>query len=424
MSLTDWTKLSRYWEKTLQDPADGDIVPRSVLRSALAVCAASILITSPLGVTPAEIFLGLCVLLLLVKPSLLQLPRWRSLPAYFLPMIGFVVWSLLSAFMAADPATSLLNLKKVVLFLIPLIMLLALENSAQSRWTCRMLFFTMALSAMVAVLQFPNYHNMLNRIHGFLGHHMTFAGQLSLILTAMVAYLVSREKWRSRSNLLFFLLFLLGLTALTLTLTRSAWLGFFTGGVVVLLLLRPRLALFLPVLAILVFLMSPGFIQNRFEHFFDVQEAGNAARLDMWRTGIRMVEDRPVFGVGPVMIPEERRNYGANPNISDDFYMHLHNNIVQIAAERGIPTLLFWFWFLGGIVVTNFRFYGRLRRQKLREVMFYPAMAIGAVVCLFVSGLFEYNFGDSEVLILFLSLVGLASLVRIRFRFDPNDETP
>jgi len=423
MSLTDWIKLSRYWEKTLLEPAEAEIVPRSIYRSALAICAAAIMITSPLGVTPAEIFLGLGVFLLLIRPARLSWQRWKTLPAYFLPMLGFVIWSLLSAFLSADPATSLLNLKKLVLFLIPLVILLGLENAAQSRWTCRMLFVTMGISAAVAILQFPNYHNMLNRIHGFMGHHMTFAGQLSLVLTVMVAYLVSRNQWRSRSNLLFFLLFLLGMTALTLTLTRSAWLGFFAGAVVVLLLLRPRLALLLPVLAATVFLLSPGFIQNRFEHFFDVKEAGNAARLDMWRTGIRIVEDRPVFGVGPVMIPQERRNYGANPNISDDFYMHLHNNIVQIAAERGIPTLIFWFWLLGSIVTGNFLFYWR-RRQESREVLFYPVMALGAVVCLFVSGLFEYNFGDSEVLILFLALIGLASLVQKRAPVEPAHETP
>jgi O-antigen ligase len=137
-----------------------------------------------------------------------------------------------------------------------------------------------------------------------------------------------------------------------------------------------------------------------------------------------MIQDRPIFGVGPVMIPQERAYYGANPRISDDFYMHLHNNVIQIAAERGVPTLIFWFWLLGSIMYTNWNTLRRRRGPGRLESLFYPAAAIGGVVCLFVSGLFEYNFGDSEVLILFLVLTGLSSFDQENSPDHPTHETP
>jgi O-antigen ligase len=74
---------------------------------------------------------------------------------------------------------------------------------------------------------------------------------------------------------------------------------------------------------------------------------------------------------------------------------------VQIAAERGLPALLAWLVF---VVVA-----GRdLGRQVWRRRS--PAIAgagFAALVAMVTAGLFEYNFGDSEFLMLFLGLLTL-----------------
>ena len=74
---------------------------------------------------------------------------------------------------------------------------------------------------------------------------------------------------------------------------------------------------------------------------------------------------------------------------------------MQIAAERGLPALLLW---LGFIVY--------LSRDLLKKIATsrQPSLAAGglaAVAAMLASGLFEYNFGDSEFLMLFLVLVTL-----------------
>jgi O-antigen ligase len=85
---------------------------------------------------------------------------------------------------------------------------------------------------------------------------------------------------------------------------------------------------------------------------------------------------------------------------------HLHNDVLQIAAERGLPALALWIWF----IVALFRDLWKRFHSGQREL---AATAMAAIVALLTAGLFEYNFGDSEVLMLFLTIVTLpAAAVR------------
>ncbi|HEY7696945.1 MAG TPA: hypothetical protein VIE88_00945, partial [Vicinamibacteria bacterium] len=88
------------------------------------------------------------------------------------------------------------------------------------------------------------------------------------------------------------------------------------------------------------------------------------------------------------------------PDASRHDNPHLHNNLVQVAAERGLPALLAFLWFVGASLYL-----------ALRELRNAPgagtarALAAGALAVLLsgvVAGLFEYNFGDSEFQMLFL----------------------
>jgi O-antigen ligase len=79
---------------------------------------------------------------------------------------------------------------------------------------------------------------------------------------------------------------------------------------------------------------------------------------------------------------------------------HLHNVPLQIAAERGIPALIVWLWFIATLV----RDFWRRRTSDAPSLSNAGLAAIGAMLA---AGLFEYNFGDSEFLMLFLVLVTL-----------------
>ena len=120
----------------------------------------------------------------------------------------------------------------------------------------------------------------------------------------------------------------------------------------------------------------------------------------MLRSGLRIVKDNPLTGVGPDTVRMVYPQY-RDPGAVQQLNSHLHNVPLQIAAERGIPALLLWLWFM----FTLLRDFVRRRRTTT-----VPSVAMGALastVALLAAGLFEYNFGDSEFLMLFLVVATL-----------------
>ena len=113
-----------------------------------------------------------------------------------------------------------------------------------------------------------------------------------------------------------------------------------------------------------------------------------------------MVKDHPVFGVGPNMVEVVYPQYRVAEAV-EQVNPHLHNVPMQIAAERGLPALALWVGFIG---VFAHSLYERFRSGRARTT---TTAAMAALVGMLAAGLFEYNFGDSEFLMLFLMLATL-----------------
>ena len=120
----------------------------------------------------------------------------------------------------------------------------------------------------------------------------------------------------------------------------------------------------------------------------------------MMEIGARMVKDHPLVGVGPNMVPRLYEQYRPDYAINK-VNPHLHNVPLQIAAERGLPALAIWLWLIVSLTISLFRLFRRSSDKVL------PATALAAIAAMLAAGLFEYNFGDSEFLMLFLVLVTL-----------------
>ena len=76
---------------------------------------------------------------------------------------------------------------------------------------------------------------------------------------------------------------------------------------------------------------------------------------------------------------------------------HLHNNVVQLWAERGVLAVVAYVMLLAVFVRECLR-----RRQDA-----FAEAGIAVVVALTAAGLFEFNFGDAEVFWLLLDVMAL-----------------
>jgi O-antigen ligase len=105
-----------------------------------------------------------------------------------------------------------------------------------------------------------------------------------------------------------------------------------------------------------------------------------------------MVREHPVFGVGPGMVKPLYASY-APPDAVRTRPPHLHSNVVQLAAERGLVGL-------GAYVLILISFFfssWRLLESADPDRRAATAGCLVAIVGLTVAGLFEYNWGDAEI---------------------------
>jgi len=188
--------------------------------------------------------------------------------------------------------------------------------------------------------------------------------------------------------------------AIALTFTRSAWVGVTVAVTLLLVMKNLKLLAILPVVAALFFVMAPERIASRFYSIFDLHDPTSRDRVAMLREGRAMIEDHPVTGVGPNMVQRLYAQY-RDPEAVEKVNPHLHNVPMQIAAERGLPALAVWLAFIVTLGV------GLIRRLKVPEARFLAAAAISCIIAMLAAGQFEYNFGDSEFLMLFLVFMTL-----------------
>ncbi|MFH0879958.1 MAG: O-antigen ligase family protein [Lentisphaerota bacterium] len=132
--------------------------------------------------------------------------------------------------------------------------------------------------------------------------------------------------------------------------------------------------------------------------------------------------------VAPVLIGEYPRGMGYAATKAEDFHRfkyvqpnlnHLHNNVLQIRLETGragLAVWLAWMAFAFGLFFVNDRAAVRAAGQNLAAPRWLALGALGAFCGLMMNGVVEYNFGDSEILMLMALLMGLACLLRQQAR--------
>jgi len=393
-------------------------------------CAAASIVASLISIAAAYIFAGSALLLWIVDTLRRRRLRLRW-PPFALPLLLFVLSMGIAVLFSEDPGTSVNSLKKLVRFLfIPL--LFTWLGQVHVDWTVRRIHWVLGASALYALAQYYwlMEPDLLNRVTGFMSHWMTFSGQLMMGALSLGVYLCrerftpagsskpDREEkgWRrlpARGLLLLGIL----IWTLLVTFTRNAWLGTAAGGLLLVVLrkkTRVLLAL-LGLMALLILLPTP--FQDRLYSGVDLSDTTTQVRLEMVRAGSRLIAEHPWTGVGPGMVSREVLKYRSHQEYPDWAYQHLHNNLLQVAAETGLVGLAFWLALWIVLIRDLIRMW---LRSESEQVRFLSLSALCITAAFHVAGCLEYNFGDSEVLILLLFFLTAPYAVQDRHRGEPT----
>jgi O-antigen ligase len=320
-----------------------------------------------------------------------------EVPVFFWPLSAYAGITLVSAAFSFEPRVSLVDCKQLVLFLlVPVVYRFMTRERAPTIITVILSFA--AASAVFGIIQYATItlNPLSQRPHGTLGHYMTYSGLLMLVISVALARILF-----GRSDRMWAAVVMPALAvAVVVTLSRSAWVGACAAAALLLAMKDFRLLAVLPIVAAVFFATAPPAVMARFVSIFDVRDPTNRDRLAMLREGEHMIAAHPLVGVGPNMVevlyPEYR-----DPDAVEKINPHLHNVPVQIAAERGLPALAIWLWFVVALTVAA------AKRFHAGGDRFLAAAALAATVAMLTAGLFEYNFGDSEFLMMFLIIVTL-----------------
>ena len=359
------------------------------------------------SIAAAQVLLALTALLWL---ALVLSGRERvEVPWMFWPLAAYGAMTLVSTVFSIDPEVSIRDDKQLLLFaIVPIAYRLLRGRQVQT--AVEVIVAVGAISAAIGVIQFGilRFPEQLLRPSGVLSMYMTYSGQLMLIACLTAAWLMFKGGDRMWPALVLPVL----LVALVTTQTRSAWIGTCVGIGLLFALRDLRLFAIVPVIAAAFFAFAPSQIADRVFSLVQLKDQyqqsvtsaasvqSNRDRIAMAKSGLRMIRDYPLTGVGPDMVETVYPVY-RDAMAVNQLNPHLHNVPLQIAAERGLPALAIFLWFLV-VLVRDF-----IRQRRSANGKFLPSAGLACVGAMIAAGMFEHNFGDSEFLMLFLLLVTL-----------------
>ncbi len=248
------------------------------------------------------------------------------------------------------------------------------------------------------------------RAQGTLGHYIVFAEmlmQLACIAWAMLLW--SARSGRRALAVSFAITFLAVTVALVLTETRAALAGLALGGFVALIVLagkRSRIAA-TAVLLVLIACAALWIHHTRAVSWTSSTDTGTAFRVLMWEDGLRLVGQHPWFGVGMETVRVHWLEWNIRGFIRYHVQSHFHSTPLQIAVERGLPTLAAWLWFVVAYLIFLVRLIGRTGARSRFAMAMVTAVLAGFVAFLTTSFV-HYNLGEEQLVTFLFFNFGLA----------------
>ena len=252
---------------------------------------------------------------------------------------------------------------------------------------------------------FREYYTV-ERITGFTSHWMTLSGEEMMVLLLLCALLFFAARGRLAAGVAA-MAAIIAISFLA-AYTRSMWMGAALGAVYLVWLRNKKLLLLAPLPVLLLLWLNPAGIGDRIVSSY--RPAGdldsNQFRVVCRRAGWEMIKAHPWFGLGPEQVKAQFLQY-IPPDVPRPLptgaYMHLHNVYLQYAAERGVPALLAFLWFLA-VMLRDFIRAARAILPEDRERRFILHGAIAVMIAALSAGWYEHNLNDGEILTLFLAV--------------------
>ena len=359
---------------------------------------------APASIAVSEFFLSVAALIQLVRLVRRQIDfRLPQCLWFWLIWVGMeiVVWGL-----SPNPVLGWSEIRHLLLLAVVFFVLSGFDRASELLLAWKGVFVSATASSLVLIGEFL-YRLQLHREDlaaggdagfylrsgGLLHHWMVYASVEIVVVAGLIsfwsAYPFQRRRWWP-------VLAVNGI-AVVLSLTRAAWITCLLLAGISLIWKRSRWLLAVPLLLLVIYGLSPDALRSRVSKIADLTYYSNSERLQMIAVGWRMLSTNPLTGVGPGHVESLYESYLKEGEPVPAYHGHLHNNLMQIAAQFGFPVT---FAALVFVAVTLRDLIRARKKATSPDGRFLTEAALLAMIGFLFAGLFEYTWGHSLALIM------------------------
>jgi O-antigen ligase len=362
---------------------------------------ALILQLAVISVSIAAASLSLAFSIVLVIVWLLREKKWiiprTKLDIFFL--LYFVI-QCITTINAVHKYDAFINSKR--LFLISLVYMPLLVFTTKEK-IMKLIFILSCIFALLSISEvYLYYYTHSDRLNVF-QHYMTTGG-LKMIMCLMLIPFIFSTELPKKQKIFLMVFFVIIFIALILTNTRSSWLGFIAGIIVLGILYYRKLFFMLAAFIAFFFFIAPPQQIDRAKSIVDMTHPNNIGRLHMWSTGLKISNDYRWLGVGDTDLHEFYVKYKSETDT--EVGGHLHNNFMTLLVIYGLLGLSVVLLLFGKIFLVEYQIF-----KKYKNDIFIRNVVLGSIAVFsgfLVNGMFEWNFGDHEIMVFVWGSVGLA----------------
>lgn len=351
-----------------------------------------------ISIAASSLLLGVIVLGLLVLLLTDRRPLFRA-TGIDAAVAAYIAVEFLSAFFSDQSWDALRNAKRLLLITIVYATAVSFTDTRKIIRALAMFIGSVSLLSVAEIVLY--YVNSNERLFVF-QHYMTTGGLKMIVALLLLPFMLDPEM-KKRDRIVAAVAFLPVLAALVLTNTRSAWLGLLFGIMVMSLLRFRKLVIAAAVAVLLFFQFAPERQVSRALSIVDLNHPSNISRINMWSTGLRMWQDRPLLGFGDIDLYDTYLTY--RTPTGDEPAGHLHNNYIHLLVTTGIIGLAVVLFLFYRILRMEYRIFSNKDGEALSRTIALGAIAVFSGFM--VNGIFEWNFGDHEVMVFIWFTVGL-----------------
>ncbi len=324
----------------------------------------------------------------------------------------YVFFEILSRFFAVYPEGAFTNLKRLLLFLIFFVSIIEISDK---KTLFRILIVNLVMISLISIAELAQYTIKFSELISkmsfseiridYFNYPLTTAEIKMMSMLSVFPLLFIKDKFLFDKKYIVILLIPVFISMI-LTQSRNVLLATFICFVISGIVLNKKFLLSMFAILVMSYFILPSSYIERVKSIADINHPSNASRLNMWSVGLRMFSDHPFTGIADSHILEIYETY-KNPEFQSEG-VHLHNNFIMILATTGI------FGFLSYMLMFILIFLKQIKYFRNENNDTDKMLILGSILVMIsfqISGIFEWSFGDHEVMTVFFFLIAVPFVI-------------